>query len=261
MDKISNILVPFDFSVISKNALDYAVNFIAKDDIKIILVHVPKSGDEKSSQSLEESFEKLRESYSNKIKQQMRWIIGKGSLKEAIVEIQKNNNIELIIMGTSGSEDDTATTNASDVTMEVDASVLIIPESYEMEKVKNIALVLGNDEIDDSLVLGILLNAARRFDAKVHVLTIQNKPGTYGYTKTDEKNESILEYYLEKFYSHHTFIENEDILDGIFEYVENKNIDMLAILPKNHAKKSTPSEGRLTKLLVMRSKVPVLTID
>ena len=54
---------------------------------------------------------------------------------------------------------------------------------------------------------------------------------------------------------------NTDIEKGIFDYVREKNIDMLAILPRNHAKKSKPSEGRLTRLLTLHTEVPLLTID
>ena len=79
--------------------------------------------------------------------------------------------------------------------------------------------------------------------------------------KTENKNDSILEYYLETLHYHHVFPKNTDIEKGIFEYVKEKNIDMLAILPRNHAKKSKPSEGRLTRLLTLHTEVPLLTID
>ena len=68
-------------------------------------------------------------------------------------------------------------------------------------------------------------------------------------------------YYLENFYAEHTFTENEDIVEGIFHYAETHNIDMVAILPRHHAKHGVPSEGRLTKELVLQSKIPVLTIE
>ena len=59
----------------------------------------------------------------------------------------------------------------------------------------------------------------------------------------------------------HSFSKNQDVEEGILEYINEKKIDMLAILPRNHAKKSTPSEGRLTKLLTLHSEIPVLTLD
>jgi hypothetical protein len=51
------------------------------------------------------------------------------------------------------------------------------------------------------------------------------------------------------------------VVEGIFSYVSKKDIDMITILPRNHAKKSEPSEGQLTQVLTQRSQVPVLAID
>ncbi|SDE44516.1 Universal stress protein family protein [Pricia antarctica] len=45
MNKISTILVPFDFSESAKKALEYAVAFTGRDDdIQIVLAHVSGHG-------------------------------------------------------------------------------------------------------------------------------------------------------------------------------------------------------------------------
>jgi hypothetical protein len=92
------------------------------------------------------------------------------------------------------------------------------------------------------------------------VLTIENKPGTYGYSSGEERNESLLKYYLEDFYAHHVFIENSDVTSGICDYVQEKEIDLISILPRNHVQNGTPSEGRLTRLLTLKTNTPLLTI-
>jgi hypothetical protein len=43
--------------------------------------------------------------------------------------------------------------------------------------------------------------------------------------------------------------------------VAEKEIDMIAILPRNHSKKGQPSEGKLTEVLTLKSSTPVLAID
>ncbi|MGB5818997.1 MAG: universal stress protein [Saonia sp.] len=261
MDKISTILVPFDFSKISKNALEYTMDFVGQDEhMKILLAYISP---DKDAEIREEDFEKLKDQYSGTLKSPMEWISKSGSLTDSIVSIQKSQQIDLVIMGTSGVGDETdeAVTNTSKLVTKADCPVLVVPESAKTLNVKKIALVLGKDKIDDVEVLGTLLEVTRRFNAMVHVLTIQNEPGTYGYSKADESNENVLEYYLENFYSHHIFMENPDVVEGIFSYVSEKDIDMIAILPRNHTKEATPSEGLLTKELTMHSKVPILAID
>lgn len=260
MNVIKTILVPFDFSEASKTALDYAVNFSgSEEDMKIILTHVTKDSDQ---EKVERDLKGNAGTYPN-FRGSIAWKISDGSLIDAILKIRKTEKVDLVIMGTSGSKEkeEDESTNTSKLVHEIECPVLAIPLNTKKFSLQRIALVMGQEEIEDNSELATLLDLARRFDAKVHVLTIKNKPGLYGYSEIDEKNEKNLEYYLESFYSEHSFVENPDVVEGIFDYASKENIDMVAILPRNHAKNSTPSKGRLTRDLTLRSQIPILAID
>ncbi|NJB71331.1 nucleotide-binding universal stress UspA family protein [Saonia flava] len=257
MENISTILVPFDFSESANQALEYTVDYIGDSKIKIVLVHIAPD----PNSVKDEGFKVLNEKYARNLKIPMEWLVSKNSLAETIVEIQNNKKADLVIMGTSGSKNKIGTTNTAELVLATDCPVIVVPKNIENFSIKNISLVLGVNEIEDTSVLATLLNVTKRFNAKVHVLTVQNEPGTYGYSKADEKNENALMYYLEDFYAEHTFIENQDILEGIFSYVDSHSIDMIAVMPRNHTSKSAPSKGLLTKELTMRSAVPVLALD
>ncbi len=261
MDKISTILVPFDFSQSAQKALQYAVAFVGRDDdIQIVLAHI--SGHSNFTLS-PENFPKLEEKYRRLLKNKLKWTIQDGTLTQALLEVQKTREIDLIIMGTFGTnkKGKAAQTNTSKLVLEADCPVLIIPRGHQGFQLKRIALVLGNEEIDDTEDLGTLLEVARRFNAKVHVVTIQNQSRNYGYSKAEERNENAIEYYLENFYAERVFIKNKDVVDGILTYASKCNLDLIAILPRNHTHHSEPSEGQLTQLLSLYSKVPVLAID
>ena len=151
-------------------------------------------------------------------------------------------------------------TNTSELVLRADGPIITVPFGSEVKIPEEIALVLGKEEIERPKVLALLLDIARSFNSKVHVLTIY-KESIYGEKVLVETNEDTLEYYLEHFYEEHNFAKNQDIEKGILDYLEEKKIDLLAILPRNHAQKTKPSEGRLTKLLTLHSSVPVLTLD
>ncbi len=261
MTKIKKILIPFDFSKASKNALEYAVRFSGDDEnIHLHLLYVAMPEQHRSKDVINKNFSELTGTYEKALKNPIVWSIGEGNLAETILANQKSKSSDLIIMGTKSiGEEQDSDTNSSNLVMEADCPVLIVPEEDKEFSLEKIALTIGKNEIDDAKVLNILLDIARRFNAQVHVLTIDNEGS--GYSPIDEKNETILEYYLENFYSHHSFPENTDIEEGILDYVENHEIDMLAIMPRNHTKRSTPSKGRLTKLLALHAQVPLLTLD
>ncbi|MFK7812979.1 MAG: universal stress protein [Maribacter sp.] len=259
MNVISRILVPYDFSHSAKHALEYTVNFVGDKPIKIELIHVSGSSDLEKMRTI---YESLCDEFEHKLKLPLRWAVGwDGTVTDIIIEAQQKKKADLIIMGTSGWSDDKEISQTAKLVKNSNCPILVIPEDSEKQSIKNICLVLGKNEIDRPNSLNTLLSICQKFNAKVHVLTIQNTPETIGYSKNDEKNENTLMYYLENFYSEHNFIENPDIVEGIFTFGNQHDIDMIAILPRNHTKNANPSEGLLTKELVLRAKIPVLTIE
>ena len=261
MGTISTILIPFDFSVASKTALEYGVQFAGADEnLELLLVHVL---DDVDSSYMVEQFSALQEKHSKDLGKPLKWVNVTGSLLESLLRIQENQKIDMVIMGTSEAQDNEIKliSNTSKFVSQVDCPVLVIPENLEEFQIKNIALVLGKEEIDDRKALETLLRVSQKFNAQVHVLTIENTSELYGYSKADQTNENLLEYYLENFYSEHTFIENSDVVKGILSHAMEKDMDLIAILPRNHAKRSNPSEGRLTEMLTLKSKIPILAID
>ncbi len=258
MDKITRVLVPFDFSKCAKKALDYAVNFVGNRDIKIHLLYISDKAD---IERMRNTYDDLCDIYEEKLKLPLRWVWSDNTLIDTIIEVQKVKEVDIIIMGTSGIKKEAKKTNTSKLIEKIDCPVIVVPEKTPKRDIKNISLVIDDREIDNPKSLEMLLDIARNFNAKVHVLTIENKPKVYGYSQIDEKNENTILYYLENFYEDHTFIENTDILEGIFSYVNGHDMDVITILSRNHAKRSMPSEGLLTRELVMQAEVPVLVIE
>lgn len=264
MPEIKKILIPIDFSEAAANAVTYAGHFCKEDaEREVTLLHVSEAKmSEKEKITLNARLHDFYHRFSSLSKASCKAEFYEGQpLTETIIKYQADHGQDLIIMGTKGSDEaeEVAQSNTSSVVLEADCPVIAVPVKYQNFALNNIALALGRNEIDDSFALGVLHNIARSFDAKVHILTI-SKPEEAS-SVIQDSNEGVLEYYLETIDFRHSFPTNTDIEEGITHYVREKNIDLLVILPRNHATKSTPSEGRLTKLLTLHAEVPVLSID
>jgi len=263
MSSIKRILVPFDFTEPAISALDYTLSFVGWEnpiEIKALYVSTTEVS-EKERKEAAQNFTKITKSLNKRTHYHPELMILEGDLTDGILNARKTLGADLVIMGTLGdSSVEEHITNTSELVLEADSAIITIPFGVEIKTPKDIALVLGKEEIERPKVLALLLDIARSFDAQVHVLTIY-KESIYGEKVLVESNEETLEYYLEHFYAEHSFEKNQDIERGILEYIEEKGIDLLTILPRNHAQKTKPSEGRLTKLLTLHSNVPVLTLD
>ena len=261
MGKIKNILVPIDFTSTSENALHYAVKFIGEDaSIKITAVHiVPESPDDTQRMALFEKFDLWKKKYQSYQKPEMDFLVKTGTVHETILDLKPQLGADMVIIGTQGSAArQVPITITGQLVEDANFPILAIPEKTDTFAINRIALALGKGEIDDTFALGILHDVARKFGAEVHVLTIDNSDAP---VEQASNHESVLEYYLETLDYRHVFPKNSDIEKGITAYVEEKDIDLIAILPMTNAKKTSPSEGKLTKILTLRAQVPILAID
>ncbi|GMN11770.1 hypothetical protein MTsPCn9_29530 [Croceitalea sp. MTPC9] len=263
MSNIKKILLPFDFSESAVHALDYCMKFVGFErPIEIIALQVtvaPISGSKEKE--TREDFAKLLLRLKRKTVKSPKIITVSGPLIETVLKAQIKQNIDLILMGTMGDKNtEEANTNTSRLVLEANCPVMGVPYNCLINTPKEIALVLGKEEIEDPQVLDMLLEISRSYNSKVHVLTIY-KESILTEKAIVEKNEKTLEYYLEHFYAEHSFSKEQDIEKGILSFIKEKKIDLLTILPRNHAMKTNPSEGRLTKLLTLHSEVPILTLD
>lgn len=263
MSNIKKILVPFDFTEPAIAALDYTLSFVGWDNpIQIMALYV-SSGQviDTARKEAKEDFARIVNSLNKRTHFHPELMISEGDLTNSILNARRTLGADLVIMGTLGdSSIEEHITNTSELVLQADSPIITVPFGSEAKTPNDIALVLGKEEIEQPKVLGLLLDIARTFNAKVHVLTIY-KESIYGEKVLVETNEETLEYYLEHFYAEHSFEKNQDIEKGILDYIEEKKIDLLAILPRNHAQKTKPSEGRLTKLLTLHSSIPLLTLD
>ena len=261
MSKIKKILIPIDFTPASENALRYASSFLTDDQTtELVLLHVLEGEPSEEQQSeIEAGFHQLAKRVLSSTRSPYGFVTRSGPLVETIINVLTEVGADLIMIGTKGANPDVidANSNTANIVLDTNVSVLVIPEKASFA-MSHIALLMDKNEIEDFFVLGTLHTIARKFDADVHVLTIHTDKNQQ---ESHRKNESTLEYYLETLDYHCAFPKNTDIEQGIAEYVQEHDIDMIVILPRNHATKSTPSEGRLTKLLTLHTKVPLLTLD
>ena len=260
---MKTLLIPFDFSKASENALKYSVEFAMheKPILKIYLLHL--IDEHTSEDNAHKKLKSIINEYDKPEYPEIEPLVKRGRLTTLALALRQELQIDLVIVGTRGTEvfRKDMTSNTSKFIREVDMPVLVIPEKSQGFNLRNIVLTTGEEKIPDRNVLFTLLEIARRFNAKVNLLTIGRDKKMMGDSEYDEFNEKTIEYFLEMFYSHHTFIANEDIVEGINQYLEKQHIDMLAIMPKTHLAKDKASQGKLTNILTIYSEKPLLILD
>jgi nucleotide-binding universal stress UspA family protein len=262
MSRYNKVLIPTDFSEASQSAVQYAVHLLNKTEGAMIylLFNASEPLREEEKAAYEQDFKEIKDRFPSETPIHYESIIKTGELIPSILEARAEVEANLIVMGTKGSHasEAIATSNTSELVLKADCPVLAVPDEIHHFSMKNIALAIDNKALEETDQLALLHNIARQFNAEVHVLTIENDENPI---VDSEQHASTLEYYLETLNYHHTFPKNSDIEKGINDYIKTYNIDLLTLLPRIHTKYSKPSQGRLVKLLTLRTTIPLLSID
>lgn len=277
--RIKKILVPVDFSPCSINALSIATE-IARGQLASIEVvnafHMPAypHADVVAANTI---IEPMLSEYEEQIEEQFQSLVEKvpglkdigfstrkfvSPTKDAIHTCIEKDGIDLIVMGTKGSHDSLEKlvgSVSSDVIRFAKVPVLVIPENVDTFQIKQIGFAADLHEIEDMDKLDILTLFAKMTGAQLKIFNIS----------TDDDEESIMEKARERMnlvnslkgVDHsYAWINKSEPLEGILDFVESHKLDMLAMFPRHHGFWDRLLHGSITKKVVMKIQIPLLTI-
>ncbi|MBS3992396.1 MAG: universal stress protein [Bacteroidetes bacterium] len=250
---MKNILLPTDFSENSWNSIKYALklfreepcNFYILNSYRLpvytnnefIVVNTNESLEQNLSDACNEKmdalFEKIEKKYKNP-KHSFRRIVEYNFFIDAVKEVVKKNDIDLIIMGTkgaTGAKEIFIGTNTGDVINNVKKPILVIPENVAFNEPKEIAFPSDFKVLYKKNVLKTLLNIAKLHKSVLRIVHIKMD-------KNEISNEQLAnKKYVEEFFntietSFHT-LHNLMLEDALNCFTQSRDIDMIAMVPKN----------------------------
>lgn len=273
---MKTIIVPTDFSPIATNAMNYAADMALGINASLLLLHVyqvPVSmtdvpvvivSAEEMKKSSEEKLEELKQSLthitSGKIK--IYTEVKMGDVVDELENLCKNIRPFAVVMGTKGASGierilfgSTTLTTIRHLTW----PVIVVPPGKEYGKgIKKIGLACDFQQVVQSTPVQFIKQMVKEFGAELHVMNVdyENK-----HFKPETPQESLLLHtLLEDVNPNYHFISHMDIEDGINEFTETNNLDLLIAIPKKHKLLAGLFKPSSTKQLVTQSHVPVMCV-
>ena len=186
-----------------------------------------------------------------------------GTPSDIIIEYNQKHNISFTIMGISGHGNKLMKTflgsTAVNVSKSTNTTLIIVPPDVCYKKIQNVAFACDYDERIKSnasllqvkaltSVLGSTLNV-------LHVV-----PENHDLNIKESHIDSYVEHSLENA-EHKTFIiTDNNISEGLLEFVENHDIDAIIIEPKKHSFFHNLFYPSITNEVAFYSPIPVITI-
>ncbi len=272
---MKTILVPTDFSNISKNAINYAVELAKLTKSKIILFHAfyvpivttdvmvipPMEEIEESNLSVLKKIEKaIYKKHGKKVIVECKCKY--GFPVDEINQFAKTNKVDLIVMGMHGSGELAEKLIGSTTTSLIRKSacpVLAIDRKVKFKLIKKIALACDYEAIANTKIFEPLKEIVRLFKSHVNVINI---------TPVDEKLPPVskaiagikLEHALEDVNHTFWFAKNENVVNGINDFVREKKMDLVVMIPRKHSLLKSIFNEPETKRIAFHTKVPLLAL-
>lgn len=274
---MKNILVATDFSSNAYNALFHATQLLGDSPGKFHLLHVydkntllpDRKGEVLELQALaDESIYGLRET-CHRIKRDrpnpnydFETLSVQGDLVATIERTIEEKHIDLVVMGNSGCSEIKAIFLGSNVLKTIGgikkSPILTIPKEIDFTPPKVIAFVTDYKSHFDAELLEPLRFIARQFNSKIRIAHI-NEDETF--TETQHTNRGLLlEYFSDFDHTLNWMPLFKSKATAIHDFLEELNIDMLAMINYEHSFLEKISREPVIKRMAFDLDIPFLVI-
>ncbi len=282
MKSINKILVPVDFSVHSYNVVQQATEIAQYSKAQIIILHVyhkpllSSAMIKKLEPDLVKMLEKSRlDHLMNVIQDQFdtmvkgipglseiktKFIKSRGLVVDNIIDINNQEKIDLIIMGTRGAKgiNEFWGTKTAEICLTLKTPVLVIPQHSKQQKSDKIAFAYDLKSIRDINGLNIVKILSQVYNAEIHIITIH--PDCH-ISSTEAENIFKLKSHFEEFSPVVHQQCGDNIEDELYGYLKENKISLLVALHRSRKLMEEMFHDSFTEKFVYHSNIPVLALD
>lgn len=271
---MKTIIVPTDFSPVAVNALNYAMDMALSINASLTLLHIYQIPVAITDTPLiMVSVEELKADAEKKLdttKLELERITGGklkiytearlGNVTDELEEIGKKLQPYAIVMGTTGHsavERVIFGSNTLSVIRHITWPVICVPTGKAYGAgIKKIGLACDFREVATTVPTDAIKAFTAQFNAEFHVLNIhfQELPQEL------PEQSALLQTALADLKPQYHFIQHKDIEDGIHEFAEKNNLDLIITVPKKHKLLDGIFKKSSTKQLIYHSHIPVMTL-
>jgi nucleotide-binding universal stress UspA family protein len=280
MKKIKNIIVPTDFSVTSRNAYHYAKRLAITLDATITVLHVTQYFmpiDEVSVSAIsEDEVFKMSEEAMNAfvvdedgvdhwtmVKHRVKTMITRGDLVPMLVEMSKQNDTDVIVMGMTGLQDFIGKIIGSaslDVSNKAHCPVILVPRDTKWHKIDKV-MYASNYHSTTPKMIGNITDFALALNAGVHFVHVED-------VSSDYKNNIAKIIWTELFsaddapslsFEIHTIAEG-DTIEQLQKYAQDNQINMMVFMSKHRSFWQNLVHSSVTTNMALSTEIPMMVM-
>jgi nucleotide-binding universal stress UspA family protein len=270
---MNTILVPVDFSPASRNAATFAAELAKLLHTRLLLFHaymLPTPISEVpyamvTVDNLQKENEDLIKKEADWLHDQfgleVEWLVRIGIASDEVKTISKEKEIGLIVIGMKGAGgfDKIIGSTTTNVARKVKTPVLVIPHDATYTPIKHITYASDFSYKTTVPLFQPMLELARAFKAKVHILFIRQTHG--GDTELELTGKRSNEIIFEGLDHEYAIIEEPSVNHGISSYLQQQKSELLVMVAHKHTFLERVFSKNHTTAMAYETHVPLLILQ
>lgn len=273
---MKTIIIPTDFSPVALNATNYAADMAIAINAEILLVNIytiPVSYTEVPVAMISiEEMRKASEAELTDLKTSLEHITS-GKIKIRIESRMGNTVDELedicntvkpfvVVMGSkgkSGIENLLFGSTTLTAIRHLSWPIICVPPGKEYGTgIKKIGFACDFKEVRETTPVNQIKEMVNVFGAELHILNVDNNNKDFR-PETPEQTFKLHDL-LKDINPTYQFINHPDVEDGINDFAEKNNMDLIIAIPKKHKLLDGIFKPSSTKQLIFQSHIPVMCL-
>ncbi len=272
---MKTIIIPTDYSPVATNAMNYGLDMAIAINARVLLFHVysvPISMTEVPVMLISvEDLEKNAENQIAALKKDVEHVVSgriqvdtETKLGDTIDELENLcDRVQpfAVIMGAKGSsgiESIFGSTTLSAI-RRLKWPVISVPPGKEYGVgIRKIGFACDFRDVVETTPAGAIKEVARQFNAEFHILNVSPENSDKG--AGPKPDFDLLKTMFQEINPVYDFISHADIDEGINEFAEKNNLDLVITIPKQHKLMEGIFKKRSTKKLLFHSHIPIMCV-
>lgn len=273
---METILVPTDFTPVSENAINYAVQLASFLEKNVTLIHVytfnvafteipPAAPDiYESNAEAERQILELKEKLLKKATREIMISteVVRGDVIPQIKTYCENHNVYAIVMGLDIHNKEAKSLFEGIISESIHTltwPVIIVPSNVEFKKIKKIGLACDFKDVAASVPVDEILKLAKEFNSELHILHVQEEGENISDLETSQATRWFNDHLGDLEIKYH-FLVGDDIEEIINDFADHNDLEMLIVTPKSHGYFHRILKSSTSRNIVLNAHVPVLSI-
>lgn len=268
---MQTILVPVDFSPVSRNASVYAAELARIFNSRLLLFHaymlptpvsevpyVMVTADEMQKENeafLKKEADQLQATYGVQVEYLVRIGIASDEIRELIAE----QSADLVVMGMKGAGgiDKIIGSTTTNVIRKVKIPVLIIPHDAGYKPIQHITYASDFSYKTNINLFTPLLKIAKTLGARIHILNVQKNVVKAEELAGRTSTEKVFNGYDHEFVN----IVDQSVTHGISEYLQQQDSQVLVMVAHAHTFFERIFSKSTTTAMAYETKIPLLVLQ